>query len=702
MASGDFLELSQRAAYLARRDTSVTTDITRAKEAINEAYLSTIDGSVQYDFLVKQGTQAMVVGQEAYTYTTIGTTLSITVNKVIGLGQGPTATNQGDSPDLKYASWEDYWGIKALNLGLANGVASIWTSIEDASILVWPKPSAVTALTVIATQLPVELASDAATPIMPISWRHRVLVPYAAAILLKQESGSEAEALAERLMQEHRAAVAEMRAAHELPAPIPAPSPSEMLLPSALRGAAGSYLELAQRVCYATGKRPWMAHDLLRAKEAVNECYQRLMDDGTQWDFLTNETTFSTVNAQAAYTFTAINANCTQPLSLTVDSTGLVLNYLEYTDFKRLAQTGGVLTGSPEVWTKYGDSTVLLYPTPNAIISIKALYRRSATALAADADVTLLPSASWAQRVIVPCAASQLSVQGQGESNADTGRFNSQYEQEVALLRASHTNQMDFLPVKQESIHLPSAMRGAAGTFLGLAQAVCEVSGVTDWYAHDLDRAKSYINEAYLYVCQSGQPWRFLEVENTFTTTANADVYTYTALATAMGITGEITDIQMLTNDTDGGIPLKPLPWEALERVTFTTQDNDSTGAPTMWAEWDNRIRLSPEPDGVYTIGVKLRYQPLVMSANADEPVIPKSWRERLLVPYAAARMLQEKSPNNTNSIGFSDRRKAEFETAFTQFANQYGSARVPRVGLEDESWNRDWPGSIEYDLWPQ
>ena len=257
----------------------------------------------------------------------------------------------------------------------------------------------------------------------------------------------------------------------------------------------------------------------------------------------------------------------------------------------------------------------------------------------------------------------------------------------------SHVYQSPMRPDPTDKFVLPTAMRGTSGTFLALAQEACREAGGKMWDQYDMLRAKQFINEAYMYVCNAGPVWRFLEAEGAFTTVASSDIYTLTALATALSVAGEITDV------TRGGVPIKVLDWQALERISYDTQDDTAT-EPKYWTEFDGKIRLWPKPDQVYTIGIFYEFRPAEMSVDSDTPAIPLPWRSRLLVPYAAAKMLREFATRDTNSIGFADRRQSEFEAAFSMFSGQFGAARHPRLGLEDESWDRNWPGSPDWDYW--
>lgn len=184
-----------------------------------------------------------------------------------------------------------------------------------------------------------------------------------------------------------------------------------------------------------------------------------------------------------------------------------------------------------------------------------------------------------------------------------------------------------------------------SGDLLDLAQAAARAAQFdpTDT-AVDLVRAKAAVNEAYLVVCHDGSAWDFLEREGQWTTAAGSDVYTYASIAAAMSITGAtIREIVALTNDTDGTPPLPATTWRELESLAASTKDSaEADGAPTMWAKWGSRIRIYPRLDGVYTMGTFCRLTPNEMSADTDTPLIPLAYRHAVLVPYAAAILLEQ------------------------------------------------------------
>lgn len=463
MATGDFADLYGLTAKAARRDTSLSADLVDCKSAVNETYMRVCESGDNWDFLQAQGSQAMVAGTETYSYSTIGTSLSVTVSDVIGVGQGFTS-----APEMEYVGWEDYWAIKALNPSLGNGVPAIWTKTSDGNVHIWPKPNATTSLTILALKAPTELTSDAHEPFIPLQMRRRIIVPGAAAILLRQEGGEEAEALAARMEDEYLKALDELRKSHAIERTQKAP----VRLPASLEGTSGTYLELAQRACYSAGLKPWLSWDLTRAKEAVNAAYLSSVTGGEQWDFL--------------------------------------------------------------------------------------------------------------------------------------------------------------------------------------------------------------------------------EFEGQWTTTAGSDVYLYSTIATAIGITsGGIAEVLMLVNDTDGGRPLDSMSWQSLERLAASTQDGDARGTPVAWAKWGTRLRLGPTPDAAYAIGAFVRMFPGAMSSDSDAPLIPAVWRHRIIVPKAAAELAREVGDQKRADILL-----AEYKDAFRDFREAHGAAKSPTLSLYSPTFGEDLPGYGRLGWW--
>ncbi len=224
----------------------------------------------------------------------------------------------------------------------------------------------------------------------------------------------------------------------------------------------------------------------------------------------------------------------------------------------------------------------------------------------------------------------------------------------------------------------------AYGDYLDLSEWAARNARFDTSDTDDMTLAKSAINTAYLATCDTGDPWRFLQREGAWQDSSGGDVYEFSSISTAMGITGgEIVDILSIVND-DTGLPLRSMSWEALEDVSYSTQE-DSNSEPVYWARWDSRIRIWPTPSDDQVFGSFVRIQPTAMSADADEPLIPLSWRHRLLVPFASAMLLRTEGGLETASEA--QRHQEDYERAFMQFRTSYATSGKPTFTATTPGW---------------
>jgi len=211
MASGDFLELSQRAVRMAQMDTTSSTDITRAKEEINAAYLSTCASGARFDFLEQEGQWTTTAGSDVYTYASIASAMSITgasIEEIMYL------TNDTDGNVLQSMSWA---ALEKATLATqddeGNGLPSAWAK-WNTRVRLYPIPDGTYTIGAFVRLVPNEMGADADIPLIPMPFRHRLLVPLAAANLLRLEGGQDAHMDATRLQQQADEAYLAMRTAH--------------------------------------------------------------------------------------------------------------------------------------------------------------------------------------------------------------------------------------------------------------------------------------------------------------------------------------------------------------------------------------------------------------------------------------------------------------------------------------------------------
>jgi hypothetical protein len=224
----------------------------------------------------------------------------------------------------------------------------------------------------------------------------------------------------------------------------------------------------------------------------------------------------------------------------------------------------------------------------------------------------------------------------------------------------------------------------ASGDFQDLYEKAIYASrrDITDTF--DVARAKAAINEALAACSFTGDPWNWLEKEGQFTLTAGSDTYTLAAIGTAIGTTlSDIFDIVIDTSDSGGR--LQPMSWEALENISDSTQDGESSGTPAYFASWDGRIRFFPSPDRAYVLGCFYRAYQSELSATSDTPLIPLEWRTRLLVPYAASVLLRQEGGGEAGSEA--DRYYALYQGALRECRTALATAKQPAMALMSPSW---------------
>jgi hypothetical protein len=673
LATGDFLDLYGLALRAARRDPTLASDITQAKSAINEAQFFVLDEAAQLDFLAVTGTQALVIGQEAYSYATIATSLGVpAIQQVVSIFGNAAA----GAASFHYLGFDDYVAVKALDPATANGVPHIWTITADANVLMWPKPAAALATTIMALRSPVELVADVDVSIIPLAWRRRLLVTYAAMVLLRQKSGIQAVAEAERYWAQFEDALKAFIAAHTLPGPVPQPTPQRLVLPLAYRGVDGTFLDLAQRACYAAGLRPWMQQDLVRAREAVNEA-QRHVSEIAHWTWTEAEGAFNTVATQSDYSYAAIATGIGGGISVSDvyelrTAGGQTMNFMEYGEFGRLQGINPALTSATasELWTKFSRAAVRLFATPSAVFAVRALVRRTPTTLVADTDAPLIPI-EFRSRVIVPYAAALLRVQqlpATPEAAPEGGQVigaerdeHGDYQLALTQMRAAYERPAPLYPVLAR-IRLPAGLQGVDGTFLDLAQRACYAAGLRPWSDFDLARAREAVNEAQLYICDREYQLDFLVTQGTQALVIGQEAYSYATIATSLGVPA-INQVIGLGQPASAP-EFSYLPWDEYQGIK-AINPLLANATPNLWtATGDTQILLWPKPAAASLVTVLALRAAVSMVADADVSVIPLPWRKRLMIPYAATILLRQKQ----DQAAF-----AEAERYWAQFTEAHG-----------------------------
>jgi hypothetical protein len=144
---------------------------------------------------------------------------------------------------------------------------------------------------------------------------------------------------------------------------------------------------------------------------------------------------------------------------------------------------------------------------------------------------------------------------------------------------------------------------------------------------------------------------------------------------------------------------LESFSWEQVEGGSYSTQEaGEGQGTPTAWSKWGNanaaEIRLYPNPDAVYSLGTFCLLTPSEMSLDADLPLIPHAWRHRIIVPYAAALLLEQEGGSEAGADY--ERRMARYREAVQQFRVAHASAKRPTFNVVSPDAFQDLPGSGE------
>lgn len=212
MASGDFLDLATAAVRSAQGDpTDTAGDLARGKAAVNEAYLATCGDSFPYDFLEREGQWTTTAGSDVYSYSSIATAMSLSSMSIREIHM-LTNDTYGGVP-LISMDWQQLETISASTQesGEGDGTPTAWAK-WDSRLRLYPEPDQTYTIGTYCLVTPAEMTADADTPLIPLAFRHRLLVPYASAILLEQEGGTEVET--ERRMSRWREGLRALREAH--------------------------------------------------------------------------------------------------------------------------------------------------------------------------------------------------------------------------------------------------------------------------------------------------------------------------------------------------------------------------------------------------------------------------------------------------------------------------------------------------------
>jgi hypothetical protein len=179
---------------------------------VNDAQLSLLDSGDLWDFLETEGSFSTVAGTDTYTYTTIGSTTLVPANGVPGEILSIMDDSVGGA--LTPLSWEalERAALSTQDPSQARGRPGYFAK-WDSRIRLYPSPDAVYTMAWFGRQAVPLMTTGTDVPVLPLAWRHRILTPFAAAQLLRIESGYAAAYEASGLEAQSQQAVAAMRVA---------------------------------------------------------------------------------------------------------------------------------------------------------------------------------------------------------------------------------------------------------------------------------------------------------------------------------------------------------------------------------------------------------------------------------------------------------------------------------------------------------
>lgn len=120
--------------------------------------------------------------------------------------------------------------------------------------------------------------------------------------------------------------------------------------------------------------------------------------------------------------------------------------------------------------------------------------------------------------------------------------------------------------------------------------------------------------------------WPFREATDTITTVAGTQEYTLSSETADLDSQNIISiSVQGATNKKIPYIPFNQL------RAGHPDFDIDATGVPQNYYLQNGKLGFWPSPDAAYTIFMDYYKLPTELSADADESIIPLSYREALL-----------------------------------------------------------------------
>lgn len=139
-------------------------------------------------------------------------------------------------------------------------------------------------------------------------------------------------------------------------------------------------------------------------------------------------------------------------------------------------------------------------------------------------------------------------------------------------------------------------------------------SRISDELANDGEITTAQINNAILTAIKhyERKEWWFNQKVGTFSTVANQELYTSSALS-------DIPDIVFIQSMLIGASSTTKKPLRGLDNSNIDDlQDGAATGEPEFYSRYADKIRLYPIPTSVYTVTASYIYKLTTLSADGD------------------------------------------------------------------------------------
>ena len=232
-------------------------------------------------------------------------------------------------------------------------------------------------------------------------------------------------------------------------------------------------------------------------------------------------------------------------------------------------------------------------------------------------------------------------------------------------------------------------MAAGDGDFLDLATQACYLSQRDPADTSDIARAKEQVNYAIKAVCDSGEPWTFLNREYKITVDSSGDRISHSDIETAVSLSVHtIRKVLWIVNDSTGRDRLTQLSWAALEDMTQSTQETgETTGEPRYWAYIsDTEFRIYPKPNESQTLGILCRLEHGNLTGDTDNTLVPVTWAYDLIAYRAAFNLLRQEGGGE--AAAEADRLEARYNARFEAFKENYGSMEEEFILAEPTTWD--------------